>query len=50
MLIPLLVLVCGTTFALMLRKTEALDNQFKAAVVDCDVDETVSTMQKSALP
>lgn len=48
-LTPLLVLVCGTTFALMLRQTEPLDNQFDAAIVSCAVAEAFENNTKSSI-
>lgn len=48
-LTPLLVLLCGTTFALMLRQTAPLDNQFEAAVVNCTVVESFDGAQKTRI-
>lgn len=48
-LTPLLVLLCGTTFALMLRQTAPLDNQFEAAVVNCTVVESFNGTQKTSI-
>lgn len=45
----LLVLLCGTTFALMFRQTNALNNQFQAAVVDCEVSEEFDGTEKSQI-
>ena len=44
-----LVLLCGTAFALMFRQTELLNNQFDPAVVDCAVDEKFNGTQKSEI-
>ena len=38
-LMLLLALLCGTTFALMYRQTQSLNNQFEPAVVTCAVRE-----------
>lgn len=48
-LVSLLVLLCGTTFALMFRQTEPLDNQFEAAVVSCAVVESFDGTTKSSI-
>lgn len=45
----LLALLCGTTFALMFRQTQLLDNQFDAAFVDCVVEESFNDSQKSSI-
>ena len=45
----LLILLCGTTFALMFRQTNALNNQFQAAVVDCEVSEKFNGTEKSQI-
>ena len=48
-LIFLLVLLCGTTFALMLRQTDTLDNQFKPAIVSCAVAESFDGTVKTSI-
>ena len=45
----LLILLCGTTFALMFRQTEPLDNQFEAAAVSCAVAESFDGSTKSSI-
>lgn len=48
-LISLLILLCGTTFALMLRQTDTLDNQFKPAIVSCAVTESFDGTEKTSI-
>lgn len=48
-LISLLILLCGTTFALMLRQTDTLDNQFKPAIVSCAVAESFDGTVKTSI-
>ena len=48
-LLPILVLLCGTTFALMFRKTEPMDNQFDAARVTCAVAESFDGTKKDSI-
>ena len=38
-LLMVLILLCGTTFALMFRQTQPLNNQLEAAYVACTVEE-----------
>ena len=45
----ILVLLCGATFALMYRQTQALNNQLEAAVVDCTVLEEFNGTEKSSI-
>ena len=44
----MLVLLCGTTVALMFRQTSLLTNEFETAVVDCFVHETTDTGSETA--
>lgn len=44
-----LLALCGTTFALMLRQTDALDNRFEPAVVSCEVEESYTHPTKSSI-
>lgn len=39
----LLVLLCGTTLALMFRQTSLVTNEFETAIVDCRVHEQTDT-------
>lgn len=39
----LLVLLCGTTLALMFRQTSLVTNEFETAIVDCQVHEQTDT-------
>ena len=48
-LATLLVLLCGTTFALMYRQTAFLENQFDAAVVSCQIEETFNGTSKTEI-
>ena len=45
----ILVLLCGTTFALMYRQTHALDNQLEAAFVACTVGEDFDGEKKDSI-
>ena len=45
----ILVLLCGTTFALMYRQTQALNNQLEAAVVTCAVEENFDGEKKTSI-
>ena len=45
----LLIVLCGTTFALMFNKTEKLENQFELAEVTCLVEETFTPPKKSMI-
>ena len=45
----ILVLLCGTTFALMYRQTQALNNQLEAAVVKCAVEENFDGEKKTSI-
>ena len=42
-------LLCGTTLALMLQKTEPIQNNFEPAKVDCLVQETFDGTKKSEI-
>ena len=44
-----LLALCGTTFALMLRQTDSLDNRFTPAVVSCKVVESYTHPTKSSI-
>jgi len=44
-----LLALCGTTFALMLRQTDSLDNRFEPAVVSCEVVESYTPPTKSSI-
>ena len=44
-----LLALCGTTFALMLRQTDSLDNRFEPAVVSCKVEESYTHPTKSSI-
>ena len=44
-----LVLLCGTTFALMYRQTQELNNQLEAAVVTCVVEEDFDGEEKTSI-
>lgn len=48
-LVSLLVLLCGTTFALMFRQTDSLTNQFETATVSCTVVESFDGSLKSSI-
>ena len=48
-MLPLLALLCGTTFALMFRQTEALDNRFEPAAVTCEIAESFDGTTKSTI-
>ena len=45
----ILVLLCGATFALMYRQTQALNNQLEAAVVTCAVEENFDGEKKTSI-
>ena len=45
----ILVLLCGTTFALMYRQTKALNNQLEAAFVACAVEEDFNGETKTSI-
>ena len=45
----ILVLLCGATFALMYRQTQALNNQLEAAVVKCAVEENFDGEKKTSI-
>ena len=49
LLVFLLILFCGTTFALMLRQTDFLNNQLEAAEVTCAVVETFENNTKTSI-
>lgn len=49
LMIFLLIVLCGTTFALMFHKTEKMENQFALANVTCKVEETFTFPQKSMI-
>lgn len=49
LLVFLLILFCGTTFALMLRQTDFLNNQLEAAKVTCAVAETFEDNTKTSI-
>lgn len=49
LLVFLLILFCGTTFALMLRQTDFLNNQLEAAEVTCAVVETFQDNTKNSI-
>lgn len=44
-----LILLCGTTFALMYRQTQALNNQLEAAFVACAVQEDFDGETKTSI-
>ena len=44
-----LLALCGTTFALMLRQTETLNNQFAPAKVSCEVVESYTHPTKDSI-
>ena len=44
----LLVLLCGTTLALMFRQTSLVTNEFETAIVDCQVHEQTDTGTETA--
>lgn len=48
-LVLVLVLLCGTAFALMFRRTSEMRNQFEAARVSCDVTEKFDGTIKSSI-
>ena len=43
-----LVLLCGTTVALMFRQTSLVTNEFETAIVDCQVHEQTDTGTETA--
>ena len=45
----ILVLLCGTTFALMYRQTQELNNQLEAAFVACTVGEDFDGVKKDSI-
>lgn len=45
----LLIVLCGTTFALMFHKTDKVENQFALADVTCRVEETFAFPNKSKI-
>jgi hypothetical protein len=44
-----LILLCGTTFALMFRQTQPLNNQLEAAYVACTVEENFNGEIKTSI-
>ena len=44
-----LVLLCGTTFALMYRQTQSVNNQLEAAYVACTVEESFNGQTKTEI-
>ena len=44
-----LVLLCGTTFALMYRQTQSVNNQLEAAYVACTVEEIFNEQTKTKI-
>lgn len=48
-LLIILVLLCGTTFALMFRQTQPLNNQLEAAFVTCTVVEGFDGEKKTSI-
>ena len=45
----ILLLLCGTAFALMYRQTQPLNNQLEAAFVACDVEENFNGETKTRI-
>ena len=45
----ILLLLCGTAFALMYRQTQPLNNQLEAAFVACDVEEDFNGETKTSI-
>lgn len=45
----ILILICGTAFALMFRQTQPLNNQLEAAFVACTVEESFNGEVKTSI-